>query len=129
MNATFTAADAAIRHLAPAQGLTTALGSLLRWLLPSQARPVLVRKVARGQTLVIERPQGQRVVCVKGTLWVTQDNDDSDYVLEMSRSFITTRNDRVLVHALDDAWVRVGPRPGLKSSQRAWATALAASRD
>ncbi len=47
--------------------------------------------------------RGDVISCMRGTLWVTQEGDLSDYVVETGRSFWVTRPGTVVVQALDDS--------------------------
>ncbi len=54
------------------------------------------------QTWSIEGDRrGDVITCLNGTLWVTQEGDFKDYVLESGRSFWVTRPGEVVVQALD----------------------------
>jgi hypothetical protein len=52
---------------------------------------------------------GVRIVCRRGSLWLTLDNDTRDIVLEPGESFVTTEHRRALLYALRPACVTVGP--------------------
>jgi hypothetical protein len=41
------------------------------------------------------------ITCLNGTLWITQEGDFKDYVLESGRSFWVTRPGSVVLQALD----------------------------
>ncbi len=45
--------------------------------------------------------RGDVITCLNGTLWVTQQGDFKDYVLETGRSFWVTRQGTVVLQALD----------------------------
>jgi hypothetical protein len=45
--------------------------------------------------------RGDVINCIKGTLWVTQEGDSKDYIVESGRSFWVTRAGTVIVQALD----------------------------
>ncbi len=45
--------------------------------------------------------RGDVITCLNGTLWVTQEGDFKDYVLESGRSFWVTRPGTVILQALD----------------------------
>jgi len=47
--------------------------------------------------------RGDVITCLDGTLWVTQEGDLKDYVLETGRSFWVTRPGTVVVQALENA--------------------------
>jgi hypothetical protein len=45
--------------------------------------------------------RGDVITCLNGTLWITQEGDFKDYVLESGRSFWVTRPGSVVLQALD----------------------------
>jgi len=47
--------------------------------------------------------RGDVISCLSGTLWITQEGDLKDHVLETGRSFWVTRPGTVVVQALDNA--------------------------
>ena len=56
-----------------------------------------------GETHRIDRGQGLRVQCLTGTLWLTQDNDRRDIVLEAGDGATIERDGLSIVTALSDA--------------------------
>jgi hypothetical protein len=61
------------------------------------------RPLAKGRIRRVHRPLGQRVECVSGALWVTQDGDPRDIVLNPGDSFAFDQRGDALISALDDA--------------------------
>lgn len=49
------------------------------------------------------------IVCRRGAVWITQERDGADYVLQAGEIFIVTLRGRVLVQALKPASVTVTP--------------------
>jgi len=49
------------------------------------------------------------IVCVSGEVWITQERDLQDYVLEAGDVFIVNQRGSVLIGALDDASIAVTP--------------------
>jgi hypothetical protein len=47
--------------------------------------------------------RGDVITCLNGTLWITQEGDLKDYVVEAGRSFWVTRIGTVVVQALDES--------------------------
>ena len=47
--------------------------------------------------------RGDVITCLNGTLWITQEGDLKDYVVETGRSFWVTRPGTVVVQALDNS--------------------------
>lgn len=68
-----------------------------------QAVPSFSRTLARGAILRIPEPAGSRIDCLAGSLWVTQDNDPRDLMLEAGESCELSGRARVLVQALEPA--------------------------
>jgi hypothetical protein len=75
---------------------------------PSAVRPSpSPRQMRRGETLVIDQPQGQAVICTEGALWITHDCEPADHVLEGGGRYSATCSTRMLVHAMSDAKIEV----------------------
>ncbi len=78
-----------------------------------RARPVHrvvatdLRGVPKRSTLAIERPQGRRITCIAGCVWLTQDNDPRDVVLEAGESPLCASDDRLLVYGLQRSSIAV----------------------
>ncbi len=77
--------------------------------LDADAPPSLARAIPRGATWALEHSRGRQVQCLEGTLWITLDTHAQDHVLERGECWtVPARADeRLLVHALRDARVRV----------------------
>ena len=60
-------------------------------------------EMARGAIYRIEQPDGCRVACLSGSIWVTQDRDPRDIMLAAGEDCRITGNARVLVQALEAA--------------------------
>ena len=79
------------------------------WPLPASARPKTAlpagdsttRDLRKGETLAIDRPQGQAILCTHGALWITYEQALPEGTGEAGS--------RMLVHALTDACVSVMP--------------------
>lgn len=57
--------------------------------------------LGKGATLALDTPLGQRIACLEGCLWITQDRDPRDVVIAAGQSFTPDRNTRALVYALE----------------------------
>lgn len=58
--------------------------------------------LAKYKTWTIDgNRRGDVISCLSGTLWVTQEGDLKDYIVESGRSFWVTRPGTVIVQALD----------------------------
>jgi len=51
-------------------------------------------------TVSIERPQGCRVQCVRGSVWITHVGDGRDVVVEAGTTFIGDRQAPMFIQAL-----------------------------
>jgi len=86
----------------------------------SQAAMPTVRNVPQAANDVIhvrkddvERLDGDHrwrmIICREGMVWITQERDWRDYVLEPGDVFVVTQRGQVLVQAIEDARVEVTP--------------------
>ena len=62
--------------------------------------------IRHGDTLVVDEPQGQAVICTEGMLWITHDNAPTDHSAERGHRPLAAEDSRMLVHALSDATVQ-----------------------
>jgi hypothetical protein len=69
-------------------------------------RPVSIH-LAKGQTLKVRDGEGYRVLCHSGNLWITQDRDTRDIVLQPGESFAFDRPGLALVRAFEPAAIRI----------------------
>ena len=46
-------------------------------------------------------PQGARVNCVRGVIWLTQSDDATDFVLSAGQSFVAPHSSHVVVQAIN----------------------------
>lgn len=61
------------------------------------------RALGKGRIRRVHHALGQRVECLSGTLWVTQDGDIRDIVLGAGDAFAFDRPGDALISALDDS--------------------------
>ena len=57
----------------------------------------------RGQSLPLQDARGSLVLCLSGSLWLTQEGDPRDVVLEAGDEALIDRDGLSLVYALSDA--------------------------
>ncbi len=57
-------------------------------------------------------PKGKIISCLRGSIWVTQEHDLEDYILDEGESFMITIPGRVIIQALEDSSFSVNNRPG-----------------
>lgn len=60
-------------------------------------------RIGKGRIHPVARPVGRRVECLSGVLWVTQDGDRRDIILEAGDAFDFDRPAGVLISALQDS--------------------------
>ena len=62
-------------------------------------------RLARGQTLRVTDAQGSTICCNEGSVWITEENQPKDVVLEAGACYELRRPGLALVHAFGDASV------------------------
>lgn len=55
---------------------------------------------------------GLNIVCRRGTVWITLDGDQRDFVLERCETFSTTEHRRALIYAMQPASITIGHADG-----------------
>ena len=78
----------------------------------------------RHVSLALRDRAGDRIECVAGVLWITQDHDPRDIVLTAGRSFRLDRGGRAVVYALDDARLVLHRRAPRRPRLALWLIAL-----
>jgi hypothetical protein len=63
----------------------------------------------QGQAALLDDARGARVHCRAGSVWVTQEGDRRDIVLEPGESTVIERDGMAVVSALRDASIDVQP--------------------
>jgi hypothetical protein len=66
-----------------------------------------VRMLKAGTMLAVPQPRGQRIECLRGSLWLTHDGDPKDIVLAAGDSYTVDRDARLLVYGLDASELRI----------------------
>jgi len=66
-----------------------------------------LQAVEAGTTLVVPQPGGRRIECLRGCVWLTQDNDPRDVVLEAGQSYIANGDARLLAYGLEASDLRI----------------------
>jgi hypothetical protein len=92
---------AAIRRLFPCPGDLRA-NSAMR-----AASDSGVPGLHKGAIVAVPCPLQHEIACLRGSLWITHDGDPKDVVLEAGQSYRSDRRARMLIQALEDAYVRV----------------------
>lgn len=63
--------------------------------------PGALHELQKGATLVVERPAGVELKCLRGNVWITHDGDPRDVVVSPGENYHADRGSRMLVHALE----------------------------
>jgi hypothetical protein len=53
--------------------------------------------------------RGLSIACMEGILWITQEGDPKDYIVEPGQRYVITRRGSVVIEACADARLRVAP--------------------
>jgi len=64
-------------------------------------------KVTKEKVAVINGSKGKTVTCMSGRLWITQEGDPVDYVLEPNQSLVLVKAGNALVSGFGEATFRV----------------------
>jgi hypothetical protein len=111
MNLTLPAASGDRRSTGELFGRTIAWIARRRVSTRAATRPIsparLTWTLNKAATHSIFHPMGMRIECLAGCLWLTHDGDPRDVVLQAPATHLADRDSRLLIHALDDAKVRV----------------------
>ncbi|RZT95294.1 DUF2917 domain-containing protein [Rivibacter subsaxonicus] len=89
---------------------------------PQITREASAATLRKGQLLALAGRSGLRIDCREGSLWITQDRDPVDVVLEAGQSHVLAGDERVLVQALAPA--RLVVRPPLRPAGAGWVARL-----
>lgn len=65
--------------------------------------------LAKNQALILTQAKGSLISCRRGSLWITQDDDQRDIVLAAGESFTLDRNGPAIVWALAASSVEMLP--------------------
>ena len=61
---------------------------------------VQLKSLPMNGTLSVERPQGCRIQCVRGSVWITHIGDGRDVVVEAGTTFVGDREAPMFIQAL-----------------------------
>ena len=64
-------------------------------------------KLKARQIVRVSGLHGARITCREGTVWITQDGDRTDTVLERGQSFGSEKTGQVLIYGLGEAEVEI----------------------
>jgi hypothetical protein len=71
---------------------------------------VLETTIPKGCILRFEDAEGSDIRVASGCLWITQQDDTADYVLNPSQTFRVSRNGTTLAHALQSVSLHIAYR-------------------
>lgn len=71
--------------------------------------PVQTRTLANGAVWSLDPAGELRVRVLRGVVWITQAGNAADYVLTAGQSKRFARRGRVVIEALQPAWIAVEP--------------------
>jgi hypothetical protein len=84
--------------------------------------------LAPGQLLNLEHAAGIRIASRAGSVWITQDGDPRDIVLDAGEAFELDRDSPVIVQAIETAVVTLeDPAATARPRRRSWSDALRAA--
>jgi hypothetical protein len=64
--------------------------------------------LAAGQVLTLDDAAGTRILARSGTVWVTEEGDSKDHIVDAGDTLIVARPGRTVVQALKAAWISIG---------------------
>jgi hypothetical protein len=70
--------------------------------------PSFATTLPKGRTLRLDDAKGAAISIHSGCLWITQEHDSADYVLEPDQTFHVGRDGATLVHALQHTSMLIG---------------------
>ena len=72
---------------------------------PTSTAPVQIFRLSRHEVRNFTGRPGLRLASHRGRVWITQDGDPRDVVIDAGEGHVLDRDGPVYVQALDDAWV------------------------
>jgi hypothetical protein len=71
------------------------------------SNPKFVVELEQGDLLPLDRAKGVRISCVEGALWLTEERDAADVVLQPGQSYEVEATGRTLIQAMSRSRVAV----------------------
>lgn len=68
-------------------------------------------ELGRKQTLQLAQARGERVRCLRGTLWITQEGDREDHIVSAGEDFTVNRDGVTLVTVIQSPSTLMVTRP------------------
>ncbi len=69
--------------------------------------------VARNRTIALDNARGTTVVCVRGSMWITEQRRSDDLVLEPGERYVLSGNGKALITALGAGAIKLIDRRSL----------------
>ena len=66
-------------------------------------KPVLALET--GQMVTLDDAAGTRIEARSGTVWVTEEGDNTDHIVAPGETLVITHDGRTLVQAMQPAWI------------------------
>jgi hypothetical protein len=66
-------------------------------------RPVIA--LEPGQVVTLDDAQGTRILARSGTVWVTEEGEPRDHVVDAGDALVVARPGRTVVQALTPSWI------------------------
>ncbi len=81
---------------------------LARWLSgcrtqPFRPTPTRIEELPLRKVLTALFPNGGKITCTRGTLWITRDGSSEDILLRAGTSFVCENGSRFVIEALETA--------------------------
>jgi hypothetical protein len=73
-------------------------------------RPVIALEA--GDVVSLDDAQGMRIRARAGTVWVTEEGEARDHVVDAGDTLVVARPGRTVVQALKPAWISLADGPG-----------------
>jgi hypothetical protein len=73
-------------------------------------KPVIALQA--GEVLALDDAQGTRILARAGTVWVTEEGEMRDHVVDAGDALVVARPGRTVVQALKPAWISLADGPG-----------------
>jgi hypothetical protein len=64
--------------------------------------------LAAGQVLTLDDAAGTRILARSGMVWITEEGDSRDHIIDAGDTLIVAHPGRTVVQALKAAWISIG---------------------
>jgi hypothetical protein len=78
-------------------------------------KPVIALEA--GQVVTLDDAQGTRIAARTGTVWVTEEGEPRDHVVDAGDAIIVARPGRTVVQALKPSWISIADGPGAANDE------------